>query len=452
MAKKKRPAQGAARQRAGRPPNKQEPPAGRLAAHRPSLERILFILALAGVLVTWHLNIWYGKEAALLTDDPVCGAGFDCQAVLASDPMPLGVPSAVWGLLFYLAVAGVCAGIAFLSGEKGLLLKKARVGLISVGLAYSLFLTGYQFFALSDRCLLCLLSASVVALMAVTQYVYLFKPARPTRSRRSAPGLKLEYQIYGGLAVLLLLLGGADFVYFNSLSLPDGGGMTETMQVAADLPVDVSQCRFDPDKPYYSNFDRLVAEDDPIQGNREAPVTLVEFIDPNCPHCKTVHPVIKAIAAKYPDNLRIVYKPVALVGSATYSLEEVAALFLANEAGKFPEMLDLEFINQQNGGLSVTELTRFARQLGMDAAQFGKDLADGRFNGRVRGQKQLFDGLGLSGVPTVILEGRVIHTSSRSVGCLSHFIEQELQAQGLLEEAEATVDEAAAEETPATEG
>ncbi len=439
MAKKKK-AQGRGRQKANGPSKKQTPPVGRLGPHRPLFERILFILALAGVLVASHLNIWYGAEV-VLSDDPVCGVGFDCLAVLANDPMPLGLPSAVWGLLFYLTVAGVCAGILFITDEKRLLLKQVRVGLIGSGLVYSLYLTGYQFFALSDRCLLCLISASIVTLMAVVLAVYVFKPAPPTRSRRAASALQSEYQIYGILAVLLLLLAGADLWYLNSLDLPVAG-TAEAIPLAADLPVDVSQCRFDTEKPSYSNFNRLVADDDPIQGNPEAPVTLIEYIDPNCPHCRTVHPVIKAVAAKYPDQLRIVYKPVAIVGSAAYSRDEVAALFLAEEAGKFAEMLDLEFINQKPGGFSPNELGRFARQLLMDDEQFEKDLADGRFNIRINRQKQIFDGLGLTAVPTVILEGRAIHTNSKSVGCLSHFIEQELQAKGVVAEPEAEAEAA----------
>ncbi len=434
MAKKKKQAP-ARRQKAQGPPKKQDPPAGRLAAHRSLYERILFMLALAGVLVTAHLNIWYGAEA-VLSDDPVCGAGFDCQAVLATDPMPLGVPSAVWGLLFYLAVAGVCAGIAFFTDEKRVLLKKARVGLIGFGFVYSLYLTGYQFFALSDRCLLCLLSASIVTAMAVVLAVYVFKPALPKYSRGGA----LDLRLYGFLAVLLLLLAGADFVYFNSLDLPTVGTV-EAMAVAADLPVDESQCRFDTEKPTYSNFNRLVDDEDPIQGNPDALVTLIEYLDPNCPACKRTHPVIKAVAVKYPDQVRIVYKPVAIVGPTARSPEEVMALYLANEQGKFVEMLDLEFLNQNGAGLSVSQLSGFARQLEMDATEFEDHLTDGGFNSRIRRQRQIFDGLRLTGVPTLILEGRVIHTESRSVGCLSYFIEQELQAKGLLAEPEAELEQ-----------
>ena len=75
------------------------------ALFRPSVERLLFILALLGILLTVHLAFWYGGRTA--ASDPVCGAGFDCQAVLASDPALLGVSSTYWGMLFYVAVAGM---------------------------------------------------------------------------------------------------------------------------------------------------------------------------------------------------------------------------------------------------------------------------------------------------------------------------------------------------------
>ena len=150
---------------------------------------------------------------------------------------------------------------------------------------------------------------------------------------------------------------------------------------------------------------------------------------------------MKAVALKYPDQVRIVYKPVAIVAPTARSPEEVVALYLANEQGKFVEMLDLEFLHQNGAGLSVNQLSGFARQLEMDATDFGDQLTDRRFSNRIRRQRQIFDGLRLSGVPTLILEGRVIHMDSRSVGCLSYFIEQELQAKGLLVEPEAEVEQ-----------
>ncbi len=123
---------------------KRQPPPSRLGRHQPFYERILFVVALLGVLVTMHLNLWYGG-GAVSSDDPMCGVGFDCSAVLASDPAPLDIPSRVWGLLFYLGMAGLCAGIVYFADAKRLLLKKIRVGMVGIGFLYSLFLTVYQF-------------------------------------------------------------------------------------------------------------------------------------------------------------------------------------------------------------------------------------------------------------------------------------------------------------------
>ena len=193
---------------------------------------------------------------------------------------------------------------------------------------------------------------------------------------------------------------------------------------------------------------------DPIKGNPEAPITIFEFLDPNCPHCRSLHPIMKAVAAKYPDKLRIVYKPVAIVGNATHSIEEVRALMLAYEQGKFDEMLELEMVHQtSNTGLSVDRLTELAEEAGMEPRAFRQDLIDGRFNREALRARQLYMDLNLSGVPAVILEGRLVQSRSRSVGCLSHFIEQELAAKGIVdepempaEEANAPVEEASAQE------
>ena len=444
MAKKKKQAKGAARQPRNTPPKQPAPPPSRLAVHRPLYERILFALSLLGVLVTVHLTVWYGAGAPV-SDDPVCGAGFDCQAVLASDPAPLGIPSSVWGLLFYLGVAGVCAGIVYVADEKRLLLKKIRLGMVGIGFLYSLFLTIYQFFVLSDRCLLCLISASVVTAMAVVLGLYVFKPApQAGSSRRATPALAGEYRLYGILAVLLIVLVGADYGFYRDQAPPETATTTRSgeMPVAVERSVDVNQCRYDPDRPYFSNMNSLVTDYDPIAGNPDAPITMMEFLDPNCPHCMTLHPTMKAVLAKYPDHVRIVYKPVALVGSPTHSLDEVRALLLAEDMGQFDGMLELQFVNQTpSTGLSVDKLSGFAGDLGLDEDVFEAELTNDTFNREAMRNRQIYNGLGLRGVPGVILEGRLVHSGSRSVGCFSHFIEQQLAAKGIDLEAE----------TPATE-
>ena len=382
------------------------------ASYRPLVERSLFVLALLGILLTVHLAFWYGGRTS--ASDPVCGAGFDCQAVLASDPALLGVSSTYWGMLFYIAVAGMGIGLLMLAGRAASVLYTLRRLLIGAGLLYSAFLTALQYLVLSDRCLLCLISAAIVACM--TAVLVLERRIGSAEVLARARELRLR----GVLGALALVFVVADYAYSGSSS-----GEAEVAALGPAEAADTSQCIYDPDRPYFANFERLVEDYDPIVGRPDAPVTIVEFLDPNCNFCKDLHPVMQRLLSLHSDNARIVYKPVTLVGGPSHSLDEVMALWLAEESGRFEEMMELQF-RHQNGatGLSVDRLTEFADDIGMNAGRFREDLLDGRLAARARRVMQIFNGLGLTGVPAVIIDGRLIHHSARSIGCLNHFVEQ----------------------------
>lgn len=88
--------------------------------YRKALERSFFALALLGILLTLHLAVWYGTGIG--ANDFVCGAGSDCQAVIAHDPAPLGLASAWWGFMFYLLIGSLTLGIALNVLGKGTML------------------------------------------------------------------------------------------------------------------------------------------------------------------------------------------------------------------------------------------------------------------------------------------------------------------------------------------
>lgn len=399
--------------------------------HRTLFERILFGLALLGILTTVHLNIQqnrgFDRGCLGFTSPDAVEATFDCNVVTQSSAGKLfGVSNALLGLLFYVVVAGVCAGIAFLGDNKRIWLKRARLVLLGGGFLYSMYLSAVQYVVIEQFCLLCLTSASIVTILFIVQVVYLVRPGTLVRARDERPALASEYKLYGGAAALILLLVVADFGYFGSLEPPTPNPSAQA-GVLPSREVDIEkECFFDDESPYYENFDMLIDEMDAIQGNPEAPVTLVEFFDPNCPHCKTVHPLMEAIAAKYPDKLRLVFKPVAIVGR--HSIPQVTALHVAGEEGKFFEMMDLQFEHQKPGGNSLDELRDFAEDIGLDGRDFQRRMRSGQAANRTRRQTQIFRDLGMRGVPRLVLNGRVLASRSRSVACLSHFIEQALPA------------------------
>ena len=412
------------------------PPPSRWAAHRPLFERLFFAVALLGVLVTAHFNLTAstGFEQECLFgafESPAETSG--CQAALESAVgRPLGVSNAVWGMLFYLMVAGLCAAIVFGTEARRIFLKRARVALVGFGFLYSVFLTGYQFVAMPVRCPLCLISALLVTVLLGVQVLYLVQPLdRSTRTMKTTKKVR-EGALYGALAVVALLLIGADAAYFNNLVEPAAAQTALTAPAPVTQPIAAPddagsaevECIYDPEKAPIEDFGALVGEKDPFKGDPDAAVTILEFFDPNCSHCKALHPLMKKIVAKYEDRARFVYKPVTLW---QYSIGQNAALWAAAEEGKFFELLDLQFEKQQRGGLGMSQMRELATQIGMDADAMEKRMRDGQYDDLINGTNKQAQRAGVSGVPAVIINGRFVAKSSRTEACLSQLIEAELQ-------------------------
>lgn len=390
-----------------------------LFIYRKTFERLLYILALAGVGLTLHIALWY-SGGTLSTEDPFCGVGSNCVGVIASDPAPLGLPSAWWGFLFYMTVFITGLLIAYNISGLGAHLKKARAFVVGAGWCYSLFLTLLQATAIDGWCQLCLVSFAIVTLITLITFVGLFR--RPTtNAQREAPASE---RIFHGAAAVLLL-GFLAWDYSNAPGQEEGAeeiGATET-------GVDPASCMYVAGAPVFDNLDQIVMDYDPVIGPTDAPILVMEFLDPNCNHCKAVHPHIKALAAAYPDSVRVVFKPIPIVGGATHSLDEITALYLANEEGVFEGMLDLVFQHQSPAtGLSIDQLSEFAEDLGMDMGNFRSVLRSRGYASRTVQTRRFFEGMGFTGVPTVIINGRQINSSSRNLGCLRHFVEQAIIA------------------------
>ncbi len=143
---------------------------------KPVLDFLYYALALLGIIVVVHLWIQSGRGfdrgcfgfSAPETVTPSVG----CEAVLGSDAGKLlGVSNIVWGLLFYIALAGV----SFLSIRQApadaVRTKTLRLAMIAVGLVYSGYLSYVQYFQLGEFCKLCLTSASIVLLLAIVSAV-----------------------------------------------------------------------------------------------------------------------------------------------------------------------------------------------------------------------------------------------------------------------------------------
>lgn len=162
----------------------------------------------------------------------------------------------------------------------------------------------------------------------------------------------------------------------------------------------------------------------PIKGNPNAPVTVVEFSDFQCPFCARSLPLLKQVADKYPDQVRIVYKHFPLNFHAQARPAAIAAI-AAQEQGRFWEYHDVLFENIQK--LGTADWDGFAKEAGLDVARFKKDVEEKKaeFDKRVTADYQAGVKAEVRGTPTLYINGKKVQ--SRSLGGMSQMIDAELK-------------------------
>ena len=166
-----------------------------------------------------------------------------------------------------------------------------------------------------------------------------------------------------------------------------------------------------------------VNADDPSEGKADAPVTVVEYSDFQCPFCLRVMPTLKQLRTKYGDRMRLVWKDFPLAQIHPQAFVAAQAGNCAREQGKFWEYHDKLFANQ--GALQPDALKKYAAEVGLDAAKFNQCLDSSKYEARV--QEALANGnrLGISSTPTVYVNGRMIN-GAQPIEVFESVIDEEL--------------------------
>jgi len=147
-----------------------------------------------------------------------------------------------------------------------------------------------------------------------------------------------------------------------------------------------------------------VSEDrDHIQGAAEAPATLLEYGDYECPFCGAAYPILKEVQSRLGDRLRFVFRNFPITTSHPHAELAAEAAEAADAQRKFWEMHDLLYESQQH--LEAADLHRYAEQLGLDVGRFDNELARHVHAERVR--EDFMSGVrsGVNGTPTFYLNG-----------------------------------------------
>jgi len=143
---------------------------------------------------------------------------------------------------------------------------------------------------------------------------------------------------------------------------------------------------------------------DHIQGPADAPVTLVEYGDFECPHCGAAYPIVKGIQRSMGEDLRFVYRHFPLTRVHEHAEHAAEISEAAAQHGKFWPMHDLLFENQD--ALEDDDLVGYAGRLGIDPEWAAAALADGQFEPRVREDFSSGVRSGVNGTPTFFINGQ----------------------------------------------
>lgn len=144
-------------------------------------------------------------------------------------------------------------------------------------------------------------------------------------------------------------------------------------------------------------------EDQPHKGDINAPVTIVEFTDFECPTCASTHPVLEELLAEYQGKVKLVVRDFPLERHK-YAFKAAEAAESARAQGKYWEYIALMFRNQS--ALEPADLKSYADELRLDRQKFDSDLDSGRFFDLVNRDKQAGLMLGVSGTPALFVNGR----------------------------------------------
>ena len=374
---------------------------------------LVVILAAVSLGICLYL---YSLHVALLMGEiksgPLCGAdgGLGCQSV-ASSPYSslLGLPLATWGAVFYSALVLLGLGGVIFWRDSGRVFLRWALCLAVLGFAFDLYLAYTMVFIIQATCWLCVTTYIInffIILLLVKSVWKEPKPRVPLRAifpgTKDAQGIDLYYRnVIKGLlvgGVLLVAVGGVTGSQFISKSLTgDDHARLEILkaQLAKQKIIFVE------------------ADNRPVMGSDDGPVTVVEFSDFLCPYCARASKYLKLAESSNHDFARFIFRHYPLDSScnkAVTSIIHPGACLLAegsvcaNEQNRFWEYHDIAF--ETKGKISQPVVMDIASNIGLDLSIFKDCLNSGRGLRVVKADINAAIQAGVKSTPTLFINGR----------------------------------------------
>lgn len=162
-------------------------------------------------------------------------------------------------------------------------------------------------------------------------------------------------------------------------------------------------------------------------GPTNAPVTIVEFSDYQCPFCRRAHPTVQQLLADYGDKIRFVYRDYPLSFHPRAMPASIAARCAADQ-DKFWEMHTN--LMEVQGDLSDADLTKRAADLGLNAETFASCFSSKKYQDSIQSDFQAGASVGVTGTPAFFINGRMI-TGAQPLASFKEVVDDELSRRGV---------------------
>jgi protein-disulfide isomerase len=145
------------------------------------------------------------------------------------------------------------------------------------------------------------------------------------------------------------------------------------------------------------------SNDSPLRGSPMAPITLYEFSDFQCPHCKVAAPILKKVVEESDGKAKLIFKQYPLPGHSR-AREAAKAAIAAQKQGKFWEMHDLLFQNQDD--LQVAKFDDYAKKIGLDLKRFKADMESKETEKKIEADVAEGKKAGIDSTPSIFVNDR----------------------------------------------
>ncbi len=179
-------------------------------------------------------------------------------------------------------------------------------------------------------------------------------------------------------------------------------------------------------EPQSPNIQVSIGKDDPVYGPDNAPLTIVEFSDYQCPACRKNHEVVRELKQAYKDRIRWVFKDLPMPGHK-WARGAALAARCAAEQGKFWQYQDLLFSSQEE--LSPDRLAHLATELGLQMEPFSQCLNAAKFQAQLEKDIEEAKKFGLNTTPTLVINNRLV-SGAPPPDRFKQIIDEELQKVG----------------------